>query len=385
MTSVRGARTHFAAGWTICVAIALSVLGVATACGGSVETTASPSPGGAPFQEAWGAYDRLYPFLTIGAMDWSAVGARYRDSVAAAPTDRERARLLGAMIGTLHDYHGDLTTPFGTFGPPPIAYAHHFDAQLVQRSYLAAPLASTLSGAMLHARLRAGPGYLYLRSFQPVNGRAWGDEIERVLSELGDISSLVIDIRDNGGGDEPNAQLIAARCYDRTRPSRVSRYRSGPGHDDLGEPMTTSLSPSGTRRFAGPVALLTNRFDGSSAEDFVLMLRALPQVAVVGDTTLGLGSNPLHVTVGNGWELGVPHSIQATPAGFVYQWLGLPPDVAVPWSAAGTAAGRDPCLDAAITALARRGAVTAANSRHPRRVTTPQATRAPLLPEGSVR
>ena len=85
------------------------------------------------------------------------------------------------------------------------------------------------------------------------------------------------------------------------------------------------------------------------------MMRALPQVVMVGDTTLGLGSNPLVRDVGDGWSYRVPRSMQSTPDGFVYQWRGLAPHVAVPWAAQDTAAGKDPYVEAALRALRSGG------------------------------
>ncbi|AHG93820.1 peptidase S41 (plasmid) [Gemmatirosa kalamazoonensis] len=326
---------------------ALLVLLLAVGCRG--EPT-SPRPA-TLFDEVWDAFDRHYAFFDLGHIDWTALGAAYRDSVGAATDDRERARLLGAMIGRLNDYHADLATPYGVFGPPPIAYAHHFAPDLVRRGYFAEPVRSTRSGRIYFARLQDGTGYVYIGSF---GGSGWGGEIDDALAGLGAVPSIVVDIRDNGGGDERIGQDVAARFYDRTRVYRVTRFRSGSGHGDFGSASSMSLSPAGARRFTGPVALVTNRFDGSSAEDFTLMMRALPHVTTVGDTTLGLGSNPRTMTLSDGWTLRVPQSMQSTPDGFVYQWRGLPPAIAVPWTAADTASGRDPYLDAALAALQRR-------------------------------
>jgi hypothetical protein len=47
--------------------------------------------------------------------------------------------------------------------------------------------------------------------------------------------------------------------------------------------------------------------------------------------------------------------MQSTPDGFVYQWKGLPPAVAVVWPADATANGKDPYLDAAIARLSAAG------------------------------
>ena len=81
------------------------------------------------------------------------------------------------------------------------------------------------------------------------------------------------------------------------------------------------------------------------------MMRVLPQVITVGDTTIGNGSNPLRIDYGNGDTLWVPQSRQSTPDGFIYQYVGLPPRIPVPWTAADSAGARDPYLDAALMAL----------------------------------
>jgi C-terminal processing protease CtpA/Prc len=164
---------------------------------------------------------------------------------------------------------------------------------------------------------------------------------------------LVLDIRDNTGGDEAIAVDVASHFYDVTRTYRVSQFRSGPAHDNFARPTTMAVSPSAPH-YSGPVAFITNRFDGSSAEDFTLMMRIVPSVVTVGDTTLGVGSNPLGVSLSNGWTYRIPQSKQSTPDGFVYQWRGLPPAIAVPWTDADVAAGKDPYLEAALQELRRR-------------------------------
>jgi hypothetical protein len=301
------------------------------------------------FEQVWSRFDRYYAFFELGKIDWGALGATYRDSVAQATTDREAARLIGAMIGRLNDYHADLITPFGSFGAPPIPHPHHFSPDVMRTRYFQQPVRSTASSRIQYAPLANNVGYIYIGSFV---GEGWGGQIEDALTALGGVTRLVLDIRDNVGGNEDVGLDVARRFYDTERVYRVSRFRNGPNHADFAAPVARSLGPGGSRRFRGPVALITNRWNGSAAEDFTLMMRVLPNVIVVGDTTLGLGSNPRTESIANGWSVRIPQSIQATPDGFVYQWRGLPPGVAVDWDAQQVAAGRDPYVDTALARLA---------------------------------
>lgn len=112
---------------------------------------------------------------------------------------------------------------------------------------------------------------------------------------LSGVRAIIVDVRDNNGSDEAIAREVAARFYDRSRTYRTSQFRNGAARSDFGSPIPVTLDPAGARRFAGPVAVSTNRFIGSSAEDFICMMRVLPPVTTIGDTTIGNGSNPLRI------------------------------------------------------------------------------------------
>jgi hypothetical protein len=341
---------------------ALLALLLVAACGGDPAGPQSMARD-ALFDEVWGDFDRHYALFPQSGVDWGRARDAYRDSVVRAPSDAEAARLLGAMIGGLRDHHSDLVTPYGRYGAPAHVAERRHDPAVVRDAYLREPLRATGSGRIQYARLRgAEVGYLRVASFV---GADWGNEVEAALGALRGTAGLVIDVRDNTGGNEDVARAVAARLYDRRRVYRLSRVRAGPGHADLGAPAETALDPGGAVRFAGPVVLLTNRYVASAAEDFVLMLRALPQARVVGDTTMGLGSNPAERTLRNGWRYRLSRSVQSTPDGFVYQWRGLPPHAAVPWPADASASGRDPYLDEALRRFG--GASTSAPSPRARR------------------
>jgi C-terminal processing protease CtpA/Prc len=323
---------------------------MAVSCNGGAATAPEGAGPLGKFDKVWQDYDERYAFFDIGGIDWTALRDKYRPRLTETSSDRDLALAIGGMIGELRDYHADLRTSFGTFGPPPIPYPHHFDLAILRTSYLAEPERTTSSGRIVFARLKDGTGYVRIPSFE---GAGWGGEISAAISTMGTPPRLVLDIRDNTGGDEAIAIDVASHFYDVTRTYRVSQFRSGPAHDNFARPTTMAVSPSAPH-YSGPVAFITNRFDGSSAEDFTLMMRIVPSVVTVGDTTLGVGSNPLGVSLSNGWTYRIPQSKQSTPDGFVYQWRGLPPAIAVPWTDADVAAGKDPYLEAALQELRRR-------------------------------
>ena len=107
--------------------------------------------------------------------------------------------------------------------------------------------------------------------------------------------ALVVDVRDNPGGNYVLAAAIAGRFADRSRTFGYIRRRNGPHHDDFTGYIGETVEPSGVH-FGGRTFVLTNRRSFSSAEDFVLAMRSITGVMVVGDTTGGAtGGTPIEI------------------------------------------------------------------------------------------
>jgi carboxyl-terminal processing protease len=299
----------------------------------------------------WQEFDRHYAFFELEHIDWSGLRATTRPTITDATSGPQLTQVLCDLVDSLHDNHAVLISPFRscswTSRP---SYPHQFVAQTVRMSpaYLAGLGQSSASGHMLFGRIGGDIGYVWIRDF---NGDGWGPEIDGILAAFDGVRGVVIDIRDNGGGNESNAAAIAARFADQVRAAIVARFRDGSAHADFGQPLIRSVSPAGPRRFAGPVALLTNRYNGSSAEDFVMYMRVIPTTFTVGDTTVGTASNPLGRELPNGWTFRVPQSIESTPEGFIPEGRGFPPTLTVVFAPGDSARAADPVLDSALARL----------------------------------
>ena len=165
-------------------------------------------------------------------------------------------------------------------------------------------------------------------------------------------TSLIVDVRDNGGGQYKLAASIAGRFADRTRTFGYVRYRNGPGHGDFTNYIAETVSPAGPRQFTGSVYVLTNRRDFSSAEDFVLAMRVLPTVTVVGDTTGGASGGPIVRELPNGWTYQLSEWIEYTPDREMFEGVGLAPKVVVKATRTDSDRSIDASLSRAITLAA---------------------------------
>lgn len=322
-------------------------------CGSSPTETGPEAPVAvANFDALWTNFDRHYSFFIVKGIDWDDVRQRFQPQVTGETTEGELWSVATEMLAVLEDGHVSLESPrFGrwTYTGWYDAYPENFDLGVVRDRYLGGALESTPDGRLLFGRLDDAVGYIHVPGF---GGGRFGF-LQELGARLADVEALVIDVRNNGGGSDLNGREIAGHFADRRRLFRIIRWRNGPEHDDFDPPVEDFIEPL-PPHFPGPVAVLTNRRVFSSAEGFVLMMRILPQVVVVGDTTGGGSANPQEFTLPNGWRHRVSRWWVQTPDGESFEGVGLAPDVAVQISPEDRAAGRDTILERALAVLHER-------------------------------
>lgn len=172
-------------------------------------------------------------------------------------------------------------------------------------------------------RLDDGAGYVVIRSFAE---DAVAERFDQALAELRDTPGLIIDVRNNGGGDTAVARPIMGRFIREPKPYCRMRRREGRG---LSAFWTEMVEPSGPFTYDAPVVVLADHWSGSMAEGFPLGMRGLGRATVVGTQTMGLGAAVFPIRLD---RTGVEAQYSAEP---VYDVQGRPrwpvrPDVEVP-------------------------------------------------------
>lgn len=326
--------------------VAALAIGCAVACADPMLAPAPSASNVAIFDAVWHDFDLNYSFFALKGVNWDSVRTVVRPRALAAGSDDELARVIGGMLMSLHDRHVSLTTPRRT-----IAYQSALDLTpapfnpvLIDDDYLGVAIVSS-GGHVVYGTVAPTVGYIRIPSFA---GQGWLNEIDDAIAALGSVHALIVDVRENGGGTNQLAIAAAGRFAPISRLFGYVRIRNGPAHDDFTGYIPETVSPSGPRQFRGPVLVLTNRKVYSSAEDFVLATRALPNVTVIGDTTAGASGNPLVRELPNGWTFELSTWIEYTPEKQVFENIGLAPDVYVRAAMTDLVAGRDPILDMAM-------------------------------------
>lgn len=303
------------------------------------------------FEALWRIIDRHYCFLDykqheIG-LDWQAVYDKYRVRVDDDMSQMQLFEVLTQMLGELRDGHVNLSAShdYGRYWSWYENYPANFSDTLLRR-YMGTDykIASGLDYRILDDNI----GYIRYESFSSPIGEG---NLDDVLMHMMLCQGIIIDIRNNGGGDLTNADKLAARfCQEKTLVGYV-QHKTGPGHGEFSSMEPHYLEPSSNLRWHKPVVVLTNRHVYSAANEFVMYMKALPQAKIVGDHTGGGAGMPFSSSLPNGWSVrfsAVPtYDAQRQSIEF-----GIDPDYRVDITDADFARGRDTIIEFARQLLA---------------------------------
>ncbi len=299
------------------------------------------------FNVLWKDYDLHYSRFTYKNVNWDSLYSAYYPLVHQNSTDGELFTILTSLLGNLKDSHAVLESPFNFYQYFPNNYVHNFNFQNVRTRYIQNLRAQN---SLTYGQLVAEIGYVHIATFN--NSESNYNCIDNILTSLNTRKGIVIDVRDNGGGRDKNAKTVASRFADTQRLYCIVRYRNGASHDAFTDPVEMSIGPAGSSHFAGHGILLTNRFVGSAAEDFVMMMRVLPNIIVVGDTTSGTcGGGPVTKELPNGWLYRIPTNLQFTAENKPYEGVGIEPDTTVWISRSDELQGKDTIIEKALQIL----------------------------------
>ncbi len=255
------------------------------------------------FDALWNIIDERYCFFDHAArefgLDWESVRHKYRPVAATAENEEELFDILGEMLRELRDGHVNLTSHYGTtfYWDWELDHPLNF-SDSIQRNYLGHDFRYT-NGIKYTILPDDNIAYAHIESFE---GTLNGDNLSIMLKKMSAAKGLILDIRNNGGGALTSAEKLA-RHFVRTKTHcGYIQHKTGKGHNDFSSPEPLYLEPANVV-WARPVVLLTNRKVYSAANHFVMLMKPLPQVCVMGDKTGGGSGLPLNSTLPNGWTV----------------------------------------------------------------------------------
>ena len=246
--------------------------------------------------------DQHYCFFEDKDIDWNEVVLRYRESLPNEITVLDFFVVCAQMLDELQDGHVNLSSRFSTsyYRNWWSDYPQDFDLRTVEEYYLDFDWYTT--SGMMYKQIRNEIAYIYYPSFSNTISET---SLDYVLAILANSRGLIIDIRDNGGGALTNINTLVGRFIEQPFVGGYLMHKTGPGHNDFSEPYPMKYYPADDWRvkWTGDIVILTNRSCFSAANNFVSVMKDLPNVRIVGAKTGGGGGMPFTSEMPIGWSV----------------------------------------------------------------------------------
>jgi len=322
------------------------------------------------FESLWKTFHNRYPFFELRNVDWKKQYDTYRPKVTNKTSDDELFDIFCRMLDPLNDGHVELKAKAGgdrkaRYFSPEKKPAFHREFTKREIKQLFKTTGKTLVGHgfgkpaetdawMLHYCRSREFGYIRILELEGIKRRRLTAALDRIARDFEALQGIIIDIRDNPGGEDDIAIAIINRFCDRRRVAFRRKTKIGPGKNDFTPLKTWYLEPQGDLRFTGPVVLLTCDSVFSGGEAFALAIRQLPHVTVMGDHTNGIFSYQLEKKLPNGWEYCLSYQVYFSAGMVCYEGKGVPVDVELLNKQVDIEKGIDPLITRALELLKSR-------------------------------
>jgi carboxyl-terminal processing protease len=382
------------------------------------------------FEDVWETVNKNFYDPNFAGVDWKAVRERYRPQVAAVKDDAAFLALMKKMLKELPVSHLAITPPTAGQKTSISVTTRTIDDQQVVVSIFPLSDARQLGlrpgdailtppenwlgevGEVAQINIKGCDGQeravqlrrgRYLPAKSPSSNVNWfiyekqpgirvgylrvsqfdGDDIaaqiDAAMSDLNDTQQLIIDVRDNPGGNTSFIRLVSYFIPGQSAitalmmRSALERMGGAPAQIDLAtlpkvtKPYTTAevykalLSNKGAitvysedlgnKVYKGKVAVLINQFTGSAAEGFAGVMKAKTKATLIGQTTAGQLLSAQWMKVKGDWRLFIPTAAAYGPDGKPAIDTPTTPNIEAKPTRQDICGNRDPVLMRALTVL----------------------------------
>jgi hypothetical protein len=319
------------------------------------------------FEALWRTFHNRYPFFELRDVDWKAQYDTYRPKVTPSTTEDQLFDIFCRMLDPLDDGHVDLEAKlrgrrkarrFTSEKKP--RFHREFSKRDIKQLFKTSEktlaqhgfgkLTQTEAWMLLYCRSREF-GYIRILELEGIEKRKLTAALDKIAHDFNALKGVIIDIRDNPGGEDDIAITIINRFCDRRRVAFRRKTKIGPGRDDFTPLKTWYLEPQGDVRFTGPIVLLTCDSVFSGGEAFALAIRQLPHVTILGDHTNGIFSYQLEKKLPNGWKYSLSYQVYFSADMVCYEGKGVPVDVELFNKKTDLENGVDPLITRALKIL----------------------------------
>lgn len=237
------------------------------------------------FEITWEAVNSIYPLLDYKGIDWDSIYTIYSLHASQAKGD-EIQELIFDLLKELRDPHVTIISNGGGFIRPYTAPRLLRDkdlySPLIVRNYFNKELKLAINNTIEYEILENNKGYIYISNF---NNQWLMEDFDKVLDYVKNTKGLIIDIRQNTGGNSKNFKRVIGRFIESPLEIPANYSKGGIPFDE------SSILPHEGFIYKNPIVVLINGASISAGEVFPEILKQLPNVTAIGDTTAGGGAN----------------------------------------------------------------------------------------------
>ncbi len=175
-------------------------------------------------------------------------------------------------------------------------------------------------------------GYVdaYIKTFHEINEGTYIESevagvnkiMNMVMNDLKNTTSIIIDLRFNGGGQDAVSFEILKRFNEKTRQIASSKLK----YKDGFSPNAPIYLSASDKAYTNPVFVITSQQTGSASEAFSIGTMSLPHIKRIGMPTQGALSTALEKKLPNGWTFSISNEIYSDNNGSFYENIGVPVD-----------------------------------------------------------
>lgn len=199
-------------------------------------------------------------------------------------------------------------------------------------------------------------GYLKIYTFM---GNNFISDFDEIYKQIENTNGLIIDLRDNTGGNSGFADYITRHLSD--TPVKMGKWSSRmyiAAHGSWSYPqewyMQTpyDLNPVQNKNiYKKPVVLLTNAVTFSSSENFCVTFKGMKRGKIIGTATGGSTGNPINIDLGYGVSTRICTKNEWDTEGNKFIGVGIKPDIEVKETGDIYTKGRDVVIEEALRQL----------------------------------
>jgi carboxyl-terminal processing protease len=306
------------------------------------------------FELLWKDFDQHYGLFTVRKINWDSLYKVYRPKVNSKTTNDELWTICTQLIEHLDDSHTALLIANKDSGYVSghvlnVKSKLEFSKTLVTDKYLDSRTEITSEKSLSFGKIKNKDiGYIY---FGAVNGNNPAN-IDRVIDSLKNRKAIILDLRQNNGGDDKYGARIAGVFADNEKLIYTVQTRNGPKHTDFDAKVEHFTKKQGAQQFLKPVIVLTDRRVISACEVTLLHLKSFKHITQIGDTTAGDFSDVSNRRfLPNGWSYQYSPKMFLLPDGKSLDGIGHIPDVYIKNTQADINANTDKVIERGIQFL----------------------------------